>query len=122
MPELLSDCLNHPCDRADDAFELRRLDGQLFAARRSQLVVPSAPVANRRAPLRGDPSLDEHPLERWVQRSFFDLENVIRYPLNGIGDLISMHFAGARQSFQNQQIECSRGYLVSFQITTSWHS
>jgi len=30
------------------------------------------------------------------------LENVIRYPLNEIGDFISMHFAGARQSFQNQ--------------------
>jgi len=62
MPEFLSDCLNHSCDRADDAFELRRLDGQLFAARRTQLVVPSAAVASRRAPLRRNPSLDEHPL------------------------------------------------------------
>src|SRR6202162_815890 len=119
MPEILSNRLNHSRDRPDDPFELRHLDGQLFAARRSQLVVPSATVASRRAPLRGHPSLDEHPLQRWVQRSFFDLEDVIRYPLNGIGDLISMHFAGARQSCQNHQIECSGGYLVSVQITTS---
>src|SRR5580700_1181757 len=119
MPEPLSDRLNHSCDRTDDALELRHLDRQLFAARRSQLVIPSPAVASRRAPLRGNPSLNEHPLQRRVQRSFFDLENVIRYPLNGIGDLISMHFAGARQTFQNQQIECSRRYLVSVQITTS---
>jgi hypothetical protein len=119
MPDLPSDRFNHSCDRADHTFELRHLDGQLFAARRSQLVVPSAAVASRRAPLRGNPSLDEHSLQRGVQRSLFDLQNVIRYPLNGIGDLISMHFAGARQSFQNQQIECSRGYLVSVQISTS---
>jgi hypothetical protein len=119
MPEFLSDRLNHSRDGAGDACELRHLDGQLLAARRSQLVVPSAAVASRRAPIRGNPSLDEHPLQRWVQRSFFDLENVIRYPLNGIGDLISMHFAGACQGFQDQEIERSRGYLVSFQIITS---
>src|ERR1700677_652643 len=102
MPELLSDRVNHSRDREDDAFELRHLDGQLFAARRSQLVIPSAAVASRSAPLRGHPSLDEHALQRRGQRSFFDLKNVIRYPLNGIGNLISMHFAGACQGFQDQ--------------------
>src|SRR6185437_16440817 len=118
MTELLSDRLNHTRDRANDAFELRHLDGQLFAACCSQLVVTSAAVASRRAPLRGHPPLDEHPLQRGVQRAFFDLENVIRYPLNRIGDLISMHLAGAPQRFQNQQIERSRRNFVSMQSIT----
>src|SRR5580693_9606676 len=119
MTELLSDRFNHTRDRANDAFELRHLDGQLFAACCSQLVVTSAAVASRRAPLRGHPSLDEHPLQRGVQRAFFDLQNVIRYPLNGIGNLIPMHFAGARQRSQNEQIEGSRGNFVSMQGITS---
>src|SRR5215472_3546283 len=122
ITEFLSDSLNHTRDRSDDAFKLRHLDGQLFAACCSQLVVTSAAVASRRAPLRGHPSLDEHPLQRGVQRAFFDLENVIRYPLNRIGDLVSMHLAGARQSFQDQQIKCSWRNLVSVQMTLSWHS
>src|SRR5207253_8576501 len=84
ITELLSDRFNHTRDRANDAFELRHLDGQLSAACCSQLVVTSPAVASRRAPLRGHPSLDEHPLQRGVQRAFFDLENVIRYPLNRI--------------------------------------
>src|SRR5438876_908179 len=104
ITELLSDRFNHTRDRANDAFELRHLDGQLSAACCSQLVVTSPAVASRRAPLRGHPSLNEHPLDREVKRDFFDMENVIRYPLNRIGDLISMHLAGARQSFQDQQI------------------
>src|SRR5205823_9388197 len=69
MTELLSDRFNHTRDRANDAFERRHLDGQLFAACCSQLVVTSAAVASRRAPLRGHPSLDEHPLQRGVQRA-----------------------------------------------------
>src|SRR6266566_4387621 len=126
ITELLSDRFNHTRDRANDAFELRHLDGQLSAACCSQLVVTSPAVASRRAPLRGHPSLDEHPLQRGVQRAFFDLENVIRYPLNRIGDLISMHLAGARQSFQDQQIKCSWRNLVSVQgitpgIVRLWH-
>src|SRR5213075_184743 len=108
MPELLSDRFNHTRDRSDDAFELRHLDGQLSTARCGQLVVASAAVASRRAPLRDHPPLDEHPLQSRVQRAFFDLKNVNRYSLDRIGDLISMHFAGSRQGFQDQQIECSR--------------
>src|SRR5580704_5297587 len=118
ITELLSDSLDHTRDRADDAFELRHLDGQLFAACCSQFVVTGAAVASRRAPLRGHPSLDEHPLQRGVQRSFFDLQNVIGYLLNGIGNLIPMHFAGARQRSQNEQIEGSRGNFVSMHGTT----
>src|SRR5947209_10446335 len=126
ITELLSDRFNHTRDRANDAFELRHLDGQLSAACCSQLVVTSPAVASRRAPLRGHPSLDEHPLQRGVQRAFFDLENVIRYPLNRIGDLISMDLAGTRQSFQDQQIKCSWRNLVSVQgitpgIVRLWH-
>src|SRR2546429_1920891 len=64
IPTPTSDRFNHTRDRANDAFERRHLDGQLFAACCSQLVVTSAAVASRRAPLRGHPSLDEHPLQR----------------------------------------------------------
>jgi hypothetical protein len=65
------------------------------------------------------PNLHKHPLQRRLQRSFFDLNNVIRNPLNGIGNLISMHFAKARQRSQNEQIEGSRRNFVSMQSNTS---
>src|SRR5260370_35852031 len=107
MTELLSDRFNHTRDRANDAFELRHLDGQLFAACCSQLVVTSAAVASRRAPLRGHPSLEEHPLQSGGQRAFFDLENVIRYPLGRNGAFRSIHLRAARQSSQNQHIKYS---------------
>src|ERR1700689_3362180 len=122
IAELPSDRFNHSGDRPDDAFELRGLDDQLSTARCCQLVVASAPVASRGAPLRGHPSLDEHPLQCRVQRAFFDLKNINRYPLNRVGNLISMHFSGARQSLQDQQIECSGRNLVSMQIITPCHS
>src|SRR6266436_5497312 len=118
MTEFLSDCLNYTRDRSDDAFELRHLDRQLFAARSSQLIVTSAAVSSRCAPFRGYPALYEHPLQRGVQRTFLDLENVTRYSLNRTGDLISMQFPGARQSLQDQQVECSRRNLVAMQILT----
>jgi hypothetical protein len=126
ITELPSERFNHTRDRADDTVKLRDLDCQLFAACSSQLVVTSAAVSARRAPLRGHPSLDEHPLQRGVQRAFFDLENVVRYPLDRIDDFISMHLAGARQSSQDQQIKCSGRNLVSMQgitpgIVRLWH-
>jgi hypothetical protein len=46
------------------------------------------------------------------------LEDVIRDPLNGIGDLIPMHFARARQRSQNQQIERSGRNFVLMQSIT----
>src|SRR5207245_7527961 len=79
------------------------------------LVIASTAVSSCRAPLRGYPTFDQHPLQRGVKRAFLDLKNVLRYPLNGTGDLISMHLAGARQGLQDQQIECSQKNLVSMQ-------
>src|SRR6185437_7707831 len=118
ITELLSDGLDHTRDRSDDAFKLRHFYFELFASRRRHLVVTSPAVSGRRAPLRGHPTFHQHPLQRRVQRAFFDLKNVIRYPLNGIGNLIPMHFAGAPQRFQNQQIEGSRRNFVSMQSIT----
>ncbi len=118
IAELLLDRLDHARDRSDDAFKLRHFYLELFASRRRQLVIASPAVSSRRAPLRGHPTLDQHPLQRGVQGAFFNLKNVIRYSLNGIGDLIPMHFAGARQRSQNQQIERSGRNFVSMQSIT----
>jgi len=59
-------------------FELRHLEGQLFPARRGQLVVARAAIPSSRTPFCGYPTLDEHSLQRRVQRAFLDLKNVIR--------------------------------------------
>src|SRR5579859_5855374 len=118
ITELLSDSLDHTRDCTDHAFKLRHFYLELFTSRRRQLVIASAAVSGRRAPLRGYPTLDEHALQRRVQRAFFDLENVIRYPLNGIGDFVAVHFAGAGQSPQNQQIERSWRNFISMQSST----
>src|SRR6267143_7083009 len=101
MTEFLSDRLNHTRDGSDDAFELRPLEGQLSPARCGELVVACAAIASSRAPFCGYPTLDEHALQRRIQRAFFNLKDVIRNPLNRIGDFIPMHLARARQSLQD---------------------
>src|SRR5580704_17103497 len=118
MPDLRSDRLDHTRDRSDYSFKLRHLESQLFAPCCGQLVVASAAVSSRRAPLRGHPSLDKHSLQRGIQRAFFHLKNVFRYPLNRIGDLVPVHLAGARERSQDQKIERSRRNFVSIQIIT----
>src|ERR1700730_3987594 len=119
MMEFLSDRLNHTRDGSDDAFELRHLKGQLSPARCGQLVVACAAIPSCRTPFCSYPTLDEHSLQRRIQRALLDLKNVIRNPLNRIGDLIPMHLARALQSLQDQKIECSRRNLVAMQVITS---
>src|SRR6267143_2298250 len=122
MTEFLSNSLNHTRDGSDDAFELRHLEGQLSPARCGQLVVACAAIPSCGTPFCGYPTLDEHSLQRRIQRTFLHLKYVIRHPLNRTGDLVPMHLARARQSPQDQKIECSRRNLVSMQRCTSCHS
>lgn len=92
------DRFDYARDRSHDTLELRQLDVQLFAARGSQLVLACPAVSFSRAPLRGHPTFDRHPLQRGIQRAFFNLEDIIRYPLDGIGYFIPVQLSGARQS------------------------
>src|ERR1700744_3050287 len=99
--------LNDARDRAHHAFELRDLNAQLLATRRSELVVARPAVACRRAPLCGHPSLDEHALQCRIERTFLDLQHVLSGLLDRVGDLEAMQLAIPRESFQDQEIERS---------------
>src|SRR5262245_45900520 len=68
----ISDRLDHFGDRGDDFFEFRDFGVKLFPAGGSEAVIPRAAVVFGLGPFRGDPTLDEHPLEGGIQRAFFD--------------------------------------------------
>src|SRR6266481_675204 len=114
--------LNHARDGPDYSFKLRDFGRQLLAASRRELVVAGAAIAGGCAPLCRHPSLDEHPLQRGIQRTLLDLKNVIRDELDRIGNLIPVHLAGASQSLQDQEVQGSGKNLISMQDITSWHS
>src|ERR1700722_6840188 len=119
--DLLSDRLDHAGYGSDYALELRCFDGDLLAAGRGQLVIARAAVSGGDAPLCGHPALDEHALQRRVQRTLFDLQNVVGDALNGVGDLIAVHLARACESSQNQKMESARRNFVRLQ-GSPWHS
>src|SRR4051812_20982951 len=57
-------------DGAGDALELRRLRLELAAAGSGETVVAGAAVACRRSPLGAHPPLQEHALQRRIERAF----------------------------------------------------
>src|SRR5277367_1671650 len=64
--------LQHSANRGNHHFVLRKLLTQLLAAWRSQRVVTRPSVGLRLFPLRFDPPLQQQPLQRRIERAFFN--------------------------------------------------
>ena len=96
-----------PGDRSRDALVRLNLVGQLLAARGRQTVVAGAAVPVSAAPFALDPALDEHSLERRIERPFFHLKHLIRRDLNRLRDLEAVQFPAASQRPQDEHVELS---------------
>src|SRR5207302_8911996 len=110
---LLSGGLDDAIDCAEDTLEPRELDRELLASCGGKAVVARAAIARGDTPLRRNPAVDQHALQRWVQRAFFHLKNVLGTLLDGICHLVAMQRAIKREGLQNKQVERSRRDLVA---------
>ncbi len=79
------------------------------------MVVARAPFLRRRAPFRRHPTLNQHPLQRRIQRPFFHAQHVRGNLLYELCDFKSVHLAVACQRPQDQQVQRPGGNLVSIQ-------
>src|SRR6185437_11965962 len=105
--------LNDPRNCAHHALELRDLHDELLASCRRELVVAGAAIAGGGAPSRDDPALDEHALQRRIERPFFDLQYIFGGLLDRVGDLKAMQLAIAGERLQDEEIEGSRWDIVT---------
>ena len=73
---------------------------KLLPAGGGEAIVARAAIVLGNAPLRGDPAILLHAVQRRVERTFLDSQDVIRNPLDMQGDAVAMHRA-LGQSFQD---------------------
>src|SRR5688572_13916210 len=90
----------HTLDRADHAIELSEFGGELPAARGGERVVARAAVVLRRTPLGLYPVVEQQPLERGIQRTLADCQNIIRRQPQVLDDAVAV-FGSAPERFQN---------------------
>src|SRR5262249_7518427 len=93
-------------DRPGESFPVRGLDAELFAPRASEVVVLGAAIVFRSAPLGLDPTLLLHSVERRVERSFFDLQNVFGQLLDPLRYFVTVERAALERP-ENQHRQCA---------------
>ncbi len=82
----------------------RETRGEMFSPAGGQLVVFRAPVRVRDAPFAVEPSLLLHPVERGVERAFFDLKSRLGDLLDPAQDREPVHRAPG-QGLQDEEVE-----------------
>src|SRR5690348_14552573 len=121
MPSLVG--LQHSLNRAYDSVELRNFGRELFAAELRDPIVARAAVAAGDAPFRCDPTLDEHALQRGIQRTFLHLQHILRSGLYRVGDFVPVQFAVPGKGLQYQHVErAGRNLIPVWSLVWSWHS
>ena len=96
--------LQDQCDGGRHLLPVRHLPFELLAAGFGQGVELGAAILFRGAPLCADPFLAFQAIERRVERTLLDLQDVARDLLDALGDAPAVH-GFERQSFQDQKIE-----------------
>src|SRR4051812_9300165 len=97
----LSGGLEHLLNGFDHTVEIVALGGELFTAGGCERVIAGAPIVLRRSPFGSHPTVQEESLERWVERAFADLEDVVGGLLELQGDAIAVHGAFG-EGFEDQ--------------------
>src|SRR5262249_24488701 len=87
------------------------LDAELFLPGSRERVEAGSTVIRRSLPVSHHPALDEHSLQRRIERPLFDRQYVPRQHLNVLRDAIAMHRAD-RQRLENQHLEGTWEQLV----------
>jgi hypothetical protein len=108
-----SGCPDNTRDGAHDALELGDFDVELFLAACAKGVVARATVAGSHSPLGDDPAFDEHALKSWVERAFFDLEDLLGVVLDRFSNFVAVEFATHSQGLEDQEVESSRWDFVA---------
>src|SRR6266581_1557160 len=75
----------------------------------SSSVITRAPIAGGHAPFGLHPSLDEHPLQRGVERAFLHLQYIVRAALDMFRNLVAVQAAADRKSLQDEEVQLSGG-------------
>src|SRR5262245_22159311 len=79
---------------------------ELLAAGRRDLVNAHLAVARRHAPLRGQPARLQHALESGIERSLFNLKQIVRVALDELGERVSVERAVAK-GLENHHLQGS---------------
>src|SRR5258707_15680372 len=75
-PGVMSCRFENPRDGLRDASVRCDLALEVLLAARRQAIVARPTIFLGFAPLAHDPALDKHPLESWIKRSLFDLQDL----------------------------------------------
>src|ERR1700723_1845095 len=108
-----SGCPDNTRNSTHDALELGDFDVKLLLAFSGKGVVAGATVAGSHSPFGRDPAFDEHALKGWVERAFFDLEDVLGVALDRLSNFVAVEFATHRQGLEDQEVESSRWDFVA---------
>src|SRR5579884_1257706 len=108
----------HAKDCGNGLVEAGHLCAELFAARSRELVVAGAAVVFRGAPLGLDPSVKQQPLERGIERAFFNLQHFMRNLLDALGDAVAVHAAQA-QRLEDEHVEGAGKHFIARVMTGS---
>src|ERR1700691_96959 len=108
-----SNGLNDAGDCTHDALKLRNLDTELLFASGSERVITGPAVASSDTPFPNDPTLQQHALQRRIERAFLHLKNIVGGALNIVGNLISVELAADSEALEDQQIESAGGDFIA---------
>src|ERR1700677_3214238 len=88
------------------AIVFRQLGLQVLAAVRREAVEADLAIGLGDAPLRGDPALDEHLLQRGIEQALFDSEDFAGEQVNTLGDCVSVQRTGLKHP-EDEHGECA---------------
>src|SRR3954454_6739387 len=108
---LLSGHPEHACNGNIHTPVLIDLCRELFATRGRQLIETGPTIVFRRSPLGENPAFHQHALQGWIQRTFFDLENVRTTFLNVFSDAITVHRSSLCKRTKYQHVQSPRWNL-----------
>src|SRR5205823_4317495 len=80
---------------------------QLLSSGSRERVIPRPPVVLRCAPLGRDPSVQQQPLEGWVERALTDLEDILGEGFQILRDAVAV-LRAPRERFEDEEVERAR--------------
>ena len=100
--------LQNTRDRAGNAPVGVDFTGEMFAAGAGEPVIARAAIPGGPAPLTGDPALDQHALQRGIERALLDLEDVFGSLLDCVRYFKTVHFTATQQGLEDHHVERAR--------------
>jgi hypothetical protein len=88
---------------------------QQLPATRRYLVVLGAAVVFRNSPVRANRAVELEPVEGRIQRSFLDLQYLVRKQVDGLRDGVAVQPAALKR-VEDEEVECAlqKGWCIGF--------